>query len=282
MAIDQSDVPVEPETILRIVQERTRPTYQFREAFRERDFSDRQAEELKFPIPEDDLEGHVVEIDENSDYPRSELNYGEVSAVRQKYGMEVAISDEAVEFGTVDIEADAQEEAMRAVMKNLDVRAFDLLNNNNNPTTVGNDGEDLDFEAVVEAYRVLNANEFNLSETVMFVGPDGLRDLSLDDSFNRATDLGDDLVSDRGPEVVGEVYNVPVLRTNTGDFGDDEAIMVDTSKYGYLAEWRPMELAETYREPSNDQTVYKVRGYNGYAVTEPDAAVKIQGGASGA
>lgn len=281
MPIEQRDVPVQQETILREVQERTQPTYQFREAFRDYDASDQDAEELKFPVPEDDLEGHVVEIDEGGDFPRSELNYDEVAAVRSKYGFEVVISDEAVEFGRVDIEMEAQEEMARAEMKNIDQRAFNLLANNNNTTTVGNDGEDLDFEAVVEAYEILNAEEYNPDESVIFAGPDAIRDLSLDDSFNRATDFGDDLVSDRGPEVFGEIYNTAVLRTNTGDFGDDEAIMVDTSKYGRLAQWRPMDVT-TYREDSNQQTVYQISGHNGFAVTDADAAVFIQGGASGA
>jgi len=279
MPIEQSDIPVQPETILREVQERTEPTYQFREAFRDYDATDQDAEELKFPVPEDDLEGHVVEIDEGGEFPRSELNYDEVSAVRQKYGFEVVITDEAVRFGRVDIEAETQAEMARATTKNLDQRAFNLLNSNNNSTVVGNDGEDLDFEAVVEAYEVLNAGEYSLDQTAIFVGPDGLRDLSLDDSFNRATELGDSLVSDRGPEVVDVVYGIPVLRTNTGDFEDDEAFMVDMSKYGYLAEWGPMGV-EPYPEESNQQTVYQLSGHNGFAVTEPDACVSIIGGAS--
>jgi len=281
MPIGQNDVPVQPETILREVQARTEPTYQFREAFRDYDASGQDAEELKYPVPEDDLEGHVAEIDEGSDYPRSELNYGETSAVRSKYGFEVVITDEAVRFGRVDIEAEAQAEMGRAQLKNVDARAFELLNNNNNSTVVGNDGEDLDFEAVVEAYEVLNAGEYNPSEMALFAGTDALRDLSLDGSFNRATELGDELVSDRGPEVFGEIYNTAVLRTNTGDFGDDEAFMVDMSKYGRYVEWEPMDVT-TYPEPSNDQTVYKLRGHNGFAVTDADACVKMQGGASGA
>jgi len=141
MPIEQSDVPIQEETVLRVVQERTQPTYQFREAFRDYDASDRDAEKLQFPIPEDDLEGHVVEVEEGSDYPRSDLNYGEASAVRSKYGFEVAITDEAVRFGRVDVEAEAQAEMGRAQLKNLDRRAFELLNNNNNATVVGNDGE---------------------------------------------------------------------------------------------------------------------------------------------
>jgi hypothetical protein len=57
--------------------------------------------------------------------------------------------------------------------------------------------------------------------------------------------------------------------------------MVDTSKYGRLAQWRPMDVT-TYREESNQQTVYQISGHNGFAVTDADAAVFIKGGASGA
>jgi len=281
MAIEQRDVPIQPETILRQVQERTEPDYQFRRAFRDFDASNNDAETLKFPVPEDDLEGHVVEIGEGSDYPRGELNYGEAGADRAKYGFEMVITDEAIRFGRVDVEAETQAEMARSQMKNIDERAFSFLNSNNNSTTVGNDGEDLDFEAVVEAYEVLYSEEYNPNEFEIYVGSDGMRDLSLDDSFNRATEGGDSLVTDMGQNYLGTIYNAPVFSTNTGDLGDDEAIMVDTSKYGYFAEWEPMNV-ETYREDSNDQFVYKLNAHNGFAVLDSDAAVKIQGGASGA
>jgi len=281
MPIEQSDVPIQPETVLRQVEERTEPTYQFRQAFRDYDASGNDAEELKFPVPEDDLEGHVVEIGEGSEFPRSELNYGEVAAIRNKFGFEVTITDEAVRFGRVDVEAESQMEMARAATKNIDERAYSLLDGNNNATTVGNDGEDLDFEAVVEAYEVLFSEEYSPDDMVMFVGPDGMRDLSLDDSFNRATEGGDSLITDMGPDYLGTIYSVPVLSTNTGDFADDEAMLVDTSKYGYLAEWEPMSVT-TYREEDQQQTVYQISGHNGFAVTDSDAAVYIQGGASGA
>jgi len=281
MPIAQNDVPVQPETILREVQERTEPLYQFRQMFRDYDASGQDAEELKFPVPDDDLEGHVVDIDEGSDFPRSELNYSEVGAVRNKYGFEVAISDEAVEFGRVDIEAEAQAEMARSTERNLDKRAYDLLDNNNNAVTIGNDGEDMDFEAIVEAQNELFSQEYDPTQMMFVLGADAVRDLSLDDSFNRATELGDNLVTNRGPEVFGEVYSTPVLRTNTGDLGEDEGFLVDTSKYGRLAEWEPMSVT-TYREDSNQQTVYQISGHNGFAVTDSDACIKIQGGASGA
>lgn len=281
MPIEQSDVPIQGETILRMVEERTEPDYQFRRAFRDYDASNNDAETLSFPVPDDDLEGHVVELDEGSDFPRSELNYSEASADRAKYGFEVAITDEAVRFGRVDAEAEAQAEMARAQMKNIDERGFTFLSTNNNGTTIGNDGEDLDFEAVVAAYEELYAEEYNPNEFEIYVGPDGMRDLSLDDSFNRATAGGDQLTTTEGTNYLGEIYNVPVFSTNTGDLGDDEAIMVDTSKYGYYVEWEPMNV-ETYREDSNQQTVYQLSAHNGFAVTDSNAAIEIQGGASGA
>jgi len=281
MPVEQRDVPVQPETILREVQERTEPDYQFRRAFRDFDASGNDAETLQFPVPEDDLEGHVVEVGEGSEFPRSELNYSEAAADRQKFGMELSITDEAVRFGRVDIEAEAQAEMARAQMSNIDTRAFTLLDNNNNDVTVGNDGEDLDFEAIVEAYEVLYSDEFNPNEFEIYVGSDGMRDLSLDDSFNRATEGGDQLVTDMGTNYLGTIYNVPVFSTNTGDLGDDEAFMVDTSKYGYYAEWEPVTV-ETYRDDENQETVYQIFTHNGFAVTEAQAAVKMQGGSSGA
>lgn len=281
MAIEQRDVPIQPETILRQVQERTEPDYQFRRAFRDYDASNNDAETLKFPVPDDDLEGHVVEIGEGSDYPRGELNYSEAGADRQKFGFEMVITDEAIRFGRVDVEAETQAEMARAQMKNIDERAFAFLNSQNNATIVGNNGEDLDFEAIVEGYEVLYSEEYNPNEFEIYVGSDGMRDLSLDDSFNRATEGGDSLVTDTGVNYLGTIYNVPVFSTNTGDLADDEAIMVDTSKYGYFAQWEPMNV-ETYREDSNDQWVYKLNAHNGFAVLDSDAAVKLQGGASGA
>jgi len=267
--------------VLRQVQERTRPDYQFRRAFRDYDASGNDAETLQFPIPEDDLEGHVVEIGEGSDYPRAELNYGEAGADRAKYGFEMTITDETIRFGRVDIEAETQAEMARANMKNIDTRAYDFLANNNNDVTVGNDGEDLDFEAVVEAYQTLYADEYEPSNFEMYVGPDGARDLSLDDSFNRATEEGDMLTRDEGVTNLGTIYGVPVYLTNTGDLGDDEAILVDTEKYGHYVEWVSMEV-ESYREDSNDQWVYKIRKHDGFAVTDAQAAIFVQGGASGA
>ncbi len=281
MPIEQSDVPIQGETILRMVEERTEPDYQFRRAFRDYDASNNDAETLSFPVPEDDLEGHVVELDEGSDFPRSELNYSEAAADRAKFGFEVSITDEAVRFGRVDAEAEAQAEMARAQMKNIDVRAFEFLSTNNNGTTIGNDGEDLDFEAIVAAYEELYAEEYNPNDFEIYVGPDGMRDLSLDDSFNRATAGGDQLTTTEGANYLGEIYNVPVYSTNTGDLGDDEALMVDTSKYGYYVEWEPMNV-ETYREDSNQQTVYQLSAHNGFAITDSNAAIEIQGGSSGA
>jgi len=268
--------PILRDRVEEIVQE----NLQYRQAFREYGATDINSNTVQFPVPDDSM-GQPKVVEEGSEFPRDQETYSKATLTFDKFGFEVSITDEAVRFGRVDAEAEAQAEMARAQMKNIDVRAFDFLDTNNNSTTIGNDTEDLDFEAVVAAYEELYAEEYNPNEMELYVGPDGMRDLSLDDSFNRATTGGDDLVTTEGTNYLGEIYNVPVFSTNTGDLGDDEAILVDTSKYGYFAEWEPMNV-ETYREESNDQTVYQLSAHNGFAVTDSSAAVFIQGGSSGA
>ena len=279
--IDTEDAPVQESTILSMMEERTEATRQFRRAFRDYDATDRNEREIEFPVPENDLEGEMVEISEDGDYPRAGLDYGEVSAVEAQYGFEVTISDDAQRFSTIDLEADAQAEMMDAQERAVDQQGYNLMAAQNNTVTVGNDGEDLDFEAVVEAWTTLFGDEYNPDQFEIYVGPDGARDLSLDDSFNRATEEGDNLARGDGLASLGEIYDTPVYPTNTGLLGDDEALMVDTSKYGRLATWDPTDVT-SYREEQNDQWVYKINGRWGFAVTDPDAAILMQGGASGA
>lgn len=277
--INTEDAPVQESTILSMLEERTEDTRQFRRAFRDYDATNHDERELEFPIPEDDFEGEMVEISDNGDYPRAGLNYGEVSAVEAKYGFEVTISDDAQRFSRIDLEADAQAEMMDEQERAVDQQGYNLLDAQNNDATVGSDGTDLNYPAIVEGWTTLFGDQYNPSQFEIYVGPDGVSDLSQDDNFNRATQGGDDLVRSDGIDAIGEIYDTPVFPANTGLLGEDEALMVDVSKYGRLATWDPTDV-ESYREPQNDQWVYKINGRWGFAVTDPQAAVFIQGGVS--
>lgn len=275
--VDTENAPVQESTILSMLEERTEDTRQFRRAFRDYDATDHDERELEFPIPENDFDGEMVEISENGDYPRAGLDYGGVSAVEAKYGFEVTISDDAQRFSKIDLEADAQAEMMDEQERAVDQQGYNLLSAQNNGVTVGSDGTDLNYDAIVEAWTTLFGNQYNPGQFEIYVGPDGVGDISTDSNFIHATDGGDEVLRSDGINALGEIYDTPVYPTNTGLLGEDEALMVDTSKYGRLATWDPTDV-EAYRESQNDQWVYKINGRWGFAVTDPDAAVFIQGG----
>jgi len=274
MGITADNVPVQESTILRMVEERTEPMYQFRRAFRDYDATDNDAEELKFPIPADNFDrDSMVEIEELSGYPRMELNYEDVSAVAAKYGFEVVISDKAVRFGRVDSELEAQSQMIEAETRALDAQAYELLAAQNNSVTIGNGTDPLSFEYVVDAYVEAVGQEYNPADFEFYHGPAAFGSIAKDDTFNRATEQGDALARNGQ---LGEMFGATHALSNTGDLTTD-AFLVDTSKYGYEATWEPTSVT-SYREEDIDATVYKINGWWGFAVTDPDAAIYIDAG----
>lgn len=256
-----------------ILEERTQEMYQFRQAYRDHDATGVNSGKFTFPKATDDLRDEVVEVVEDSDYPRTELNYGGVDASYSKDGVELAVSDEAVADSAIDIIADALQEMAVAMQKKNDMEAFTGLTNNVN-TTIGTDGTDLDYPTVVEAYTTLVEAEYNPNEFLLLLSPDAWGDLSTDDRFVHATEAGDETV--RGA-VMGSIYGMDAVLTNTGDLGDDEAFIVDTSKFGYESTRWNQEVT-TYREDRKDRDVYKIRDRRAYAVMDDNANVFLQGG----
>lgn len=277
MTLSATDV-ISDDDVRAILEERTQAMYQFRRAYRDHDATGINSGTFTFPQATDNVRGEMVEVEEDSDYPRSGLNYEGIDANYTKDGFEIAVSDEAVDDSAFDVILDATAEMAVAAERQLDNLAFTGLDNNQNATVVGNDAEDMDFVAVVEAYTTLVDAEFEPSGFELYVSPDAFGDLSQDDNFNRATDQGDALARQG---MLGEVYGVPVVMTNTGDLGADEGFMIDTNMYGYESTRWEREVTN-YREESKDRDVFKIRHRKDFVVMKSDANVFIQGGASGA
>ena len=272
-SITASDV-ISDTDVRSVLEERTQETYQFRRAYRDHDATGINSGTFTFPQADDNLRGEMVEIGEESDYPRSGLNYSGVNAQYTKDGFEVAISDEAVSDSAFDVVMDAMEEMGIAAEKRLDNLAFTGIDNNNNGTTIGSDGTDLNYGAITSAYTTLVEDEFTPAGFELYVSPDAFDDLANDSNFNRATDQGDALARQG---MLGETFGVPVVMTNTGDLGDDEAYMVDTERYGYESTRWEQEVTN-YREESNDQDVFKIRHRKDFVVMKSAAAIFLQGG----
>jgi len=258
---------------------RTEQMYQFRRAYRDDDATDINSGSKKFPQAVDDARGAMDEVTDGSDYPETSLEYEGITADYDKEGFIIRVSDEAVSDSVFDVIMDTTEEMGVAAEKRLDAKAFSLMdpngaNNLNSAGPIGTDGTDLNFAAVVDAYTTLVDSEFVPSDFELYCSPDAFGDLAKDNNFNRATDQGDALARNG---MLGSAFGVTIAMTNTGDLGDDEAIMVDTGRYGYESTRWNRDVSSEY-DFDHDETKYKIRTRNDYVVMKPDAGIFLQGG----
>lgn len=278
MPITASDV-ISDDDVRAVLEERTQEQYQFRRAYKEHDATGLNSNQFDFPQADDNVRGAMDEVGEGSDYPRTELNYSNVTANYTKDGFEIALSDEAVSDSVFDIMMDVTEEMAIGAESRLDSLAWSLMdpndgNNLNSDSPVGTDTNDLNYNAVVDAYTELLEDEFRPNDFELYLSADAFGDLAKDDNFTHATDQGDSVV------VQGELqlgFGVPVVPTNTGDLAEDEANMVDTGLYGYESTRWNREVTN-YREESKDQDVFKIRHRKDFVVMKSEAAIHIQGG----
>jgi N4-gp56 family major capsid protein len=278
MAVTASDV-ISDDDVRAVLEERTQEMYQFRRAYKDHDGTNLDSNQFSFPQADDNVRGAMDEVAEQSDYPRTELNYSNVTANYTKDGFEIAISDEAVSDSVFDVIMDVTEEMAIGAESRLDSLAWSLMdpddgNNLNSNGPIGTDGNDLNYDAVVDAYTQLMEDEFRPSDFELYLSADAFGDLAKDDNFTHATDQGDQTVR-QGTLQVG--FGVPIVPTNTGDLADDEGNLVDTGLYGYESTRWDREVTQ-YREESQDQDVYKIRHRKDFVVLKPDGAIHIQGG----
>lgn len=274
MPVTGTDVISERE-VGAVLEERTEAQYQFRRAYREDSATDLNGNTKSFPTAVNDVREDMGDVSEDATYPRSSLAYDGIDAEYTKDGFEIAISDEAADDSAFNVIQDITAQMAIAAEARLDRRAFTVLNDFNNDVAVGDGANDMNYAALVEAETQLFSDEFSPATSLTFLSPGAFGDLALDTDLNRATEEGDELA--RGGSL-GEVFGVDVIRTNTGDLGASEGIMVDTSMYGYESTRWDREVS-SYREESEDRDVFKIRHRKDFLSTNPGAAVYINGGA---
>jgi hypothetical protein len=276
------------DTDVRTIVEKIRNNYyQARRAFRDHDATNIDSNSFDFPVSDNDLDGEVVEIGENSNYPRSNLSWSEVSAAYTKYGVELTISDEAVDDGYIDVAMEAQDDMVRAEERRMEAVAYGVLDGNTNSTVgdidANSNNNDTMEEADIEKARQEYFNaELDLNDAILLASGDNMSDFLNMSGFTQASELGD-FVMRRGilPEgdlanqaFLGVVHDIPVYLSNTGAFTEGDAFLVDTGAFGWESTRWDTEVT-SYYEDDQDQTVYKIRGRADWVATQPDANIKI-------
>lgn len=273
MTVTATDI-ITTDEVRAVLEERTEPTYQFRRAFRDDDATDISGNSKTFPTAINDVREDMGPVAEDATYPRSGLDYDGITAEYTKDGFEIAISDEAADDSVFNVIADLTERMSIAAEGRLDARAYEVLANFNSDVTIGDTANDLNYAALVDAETELFDNWYNPAQAVLFTSGAGFGDLAKDEVLNRDTDDGDALARQGS---LGDVFGLEVVRTNTGELGANEALLVDTSMYGYESTRWEREVTD-YREESEDRDVFKIRHRKDFLATDPDAAVFIEGG----
>jgi len=284
MAQKASDV-ISDDDVRAVVDKIRNLKYQNRMAFRDYDATNNDSNSVSFPVSDDDFDGESVEVPEGSEYPRSNKDYDEVQAVHTKYGFEVAIPDEKVEDNVIDIVMDQEEDMIRAEEKRVDAIAYNVLSSKASTPGIGDSNGDIVYADIQEARQQAFLNELDMGSLMLLTGGQNMTDFTNMDEFTQASELGDQVIQQGvlpGGNLVGEqallgvVSDVPVYLSNTGNYGDGEAYLVDSDNFGWESTRRAMDVTQ-YREEDKEQDVWQIDGRWDWVATNTEAALAIDG-----
>lgn len=284
MAQTASDV-ISEDDVRAVVDKIRNQKYQNRMAFREYDATDNDSNKVSFPVSDENFDGEVAEVPPGAEYPRSSKDYDEVDAVHTKYGFEVAIEDEKVQDNVIDIVLDQEEDMIRAEESRVDAVAFNVLSSNAATPGIGDGDGTIVYSDVQQARQQAFLNELNMGALMLLTGGQNMTDFTNMDEFTQASELGDQVIEQGvlpGGDLVGEqallgvIGDVPIYLSNTGDYGDGEAYLVDSENFGWESTRRAMDVTQ-YREEDKEQDVFQIDGRWDWVSTNDEAAIAIDG-----
>jgi len=118
----------------------------------------------------------------------------------------------------------------------------------------------------------------NYTPDTLIVDLGGYGDLLTDDNFNRATEMGDEVVRSG---MIGRIAGMDVIVDNTRDIGSTEdsgqpvgAFVVDSDHYGYELTRTPITTNE-YENPERQADVMQIYTRKSWKAIFSEAAVKV-------
>jgi hypothetical protein len=255
----------------------------FRQAFREVDLSDANADTVYFVVYNDVAEDVEI-VPEGAEFPRKGSPSRRVPCVRNKYGEEYGITKEDLMDEIFDNLSEEADSKMRRMANRMDSAAFETLSNNLSPEgpftpTDGSDGT-LSYSDIVDANAALETgvadqpNSTYAPDTI-FVGAQGKADLLKDEHFTHATEAGDETIREGR---IGSVIGIgDVYVSTSSSLGEGEAILVDSARYGREGVWQAPDVREYKEEKTQTETVMQMDSFMGWAATQPSAGMKVEG-----
>lgn len=277
--VDYHDVPTDKDMQATLLPE-PEEMFAFRNAFQvDSEAPNREGDTVEYPQLENGFEGDLVEIEPDEEHPEAKLEFDGLQAVWTEYGFKFRIRDKDVRNSKINLVMTNQQEMTREEMRRLDALAGLVIENNRNDVEIGTSGTDFNYEAAIDMETELINAGYNPDRFMFVLSPTawgGLAKTSGDSGFAAQTERFANELRSEGIRH-GELLGHPVLRTNTGFMGEDEAYLIDTGIYGWESPRKQFDVTQ-WRDDDQRCWFYGLNGEIDWVPTEPDAALKALGG----
>jgi hypothetical protein len=278
MALPDINQIVDPSTVSQLAAERVEARTVVRDFFMEPPggVPDGAGEEFTVPVPAEEL-GEPEEVEPGADTTYDRETYGRPVLARRIWKKGSKIPEEDINDNLFDLVDDHLLGHAKNMAKRFDRAAFSVLDDAAPAAeAVGNADGTLSFQDINAGVTELaNRGDDGYIADMALVGSAGKESIT---NFlaERGTEIGDEVV--RNGEI-GEFGGLMYLHTTNVDLdatGNPEAIVVDSSEFGYEGEWQPVDTDQE-TDFDADAVKVKIKAAAGWAVKREDAAVRVEG-----
>lgn len=277
--VTTTDVLTE-QRIRRVVEEEREYPLVFNDAFRVINMpDDHPTKTMEIPLDEGVM-SQPGRVNEGSEFPAVEEDVSTTPVTVQKHGFKVKITWEATQFSVFDVVARQTEKAARRFNEYINELAFDTLSDtaNQHPSSPIDDGnaniDSSEFGYELFSYGNKLMKDDQLNPDMLVVNTQGEHKLKNSDNFQRASDLGDEVVREGS---IGRVDGLDVMVDQSGLMASDtaEAYLVDTDEYGYEVVKEDVAVEE-YEDPSKQAQIVQWYTMRNWTVVDSEATLKLE------
>lgn len=268
--VTTSDILTE-ERIRRVIEEEREHALIWDDLYRSISMPEGSPDTMHIPLDEGVM-GEPGRVMEASEFPRNEEEYDTVPVTVQKYGFEIAISDESQMYSIFDVVTQQLDKAARRMSEMINRLAFEELDANLHPNTNDHTGQGaFGYPQIVDANKEMKDSQ--LDPDRLIVNTAGEAELLKSDEFQRASDLGDQTTVSG---MIGRIAGLDVFVDNSGlmDADNPEGYVVDPTEYGYSIV-REQVATNDYRADEIQSDIWQIFTFRTWKAIEPEAALKV-------
>jgi hypothetical protein len=276
MPLPDIDQVVDPVTVREEAADRIEARTVVRDFFMDQTVPDGAGAEYEIPVPAQELQ-EPEEVDPGTDVSYDREGFERPRIARSIFKAGSAIPEEDINDNIFDLLSSHLDGHAQNMSQKLDREAFAVLDqatpSANAVSADGGADGNMTFEDInAGVHTLLERDENGYSADMALIGSSAKEDL-INDLADRGTDLGDEAVQSG---VIGEYAGVTYAFTNNVTLGADEAIVVDTSEFGFEGEFQAVSTDQT-TDFDSESVKMKIKAAYGWTTKHSAAAVRVEG-----